>query len=178
MASALGVPADLSVTTDRLNRSLSDRVTPLFKRHIGPESTVAVLGLSYKPHSHVVEESAALALMRSCLQHGIRVVGYDPLARDTANNELKGRAVVLDSVRDCLAQADVVLVATPDPEFAALAPHDFTNGSRRVVVIDFWRLLQGRLSNQPGIEYVAYGHGAAAAEDAERLRDLWAEHDH
>jgi UDPglucose 6-dehydrogenase len=153
-------------------------MTPLFKRHIGPESTVAVLGLSYKPHSHVVEESAALALMRSCLQHGIRVVGYDPLARETANSELKGRAVVLDSVRDCLAQADIVLIATPDPEFVTLAPRDFTDGSRHVVVIDFWRLLNGRLSNQPGIEYIPYGNGSAAAEDVERLRDLWTEREH
>ena len=178
MATALGVPADLSVTTDHLNRSLSDRVAALFRQYIGPETTVAVLGLSYKPHSHVVEESAALALMRSCLQRGIRVVGYDPLARDTANSELKGRAVVLDSVQDCLSQADVVLIATPDPEFAALMPSHFTDGSRRVVVIDFWRLLNGRLSDQPGIEYVPYGRGPAAAEDAQRLRDLWAEHDH
>jgi UDP-glucose 6-dehydrogenase len=48
---------------------------------------------------------------------------------------------VLDSVGDCLKQADVVLIATPDPEFAALTPADFTDGSRRVVVIDFWRML-------------------------------------
>jgi UDPglucose 6-dehydrogenase len=171
MANALGVPADLSLTTDRLNRSLSDRVADLFRTHIGKETTVAVLGLSYKPHSHVIEESAALALMRSCLQHGIRVIGYDPLAGETANADLKGRAVVLDSVADCLKQADVVLVATPDPEFAALTARDFTDGSRPIVVIDFWRMLAGALAGQPGIEYIPYGRGAA--NNTALLQQLW-----
>lgn len=171
MANTLGVPADLSITTDRLNRSLSDRVATLFRQHIGRESTVAVLGLSYKPHSHVVEESAALALMRSCLQHGIRVIGYDPLARVGANADLKGRAVVLDTAADCLNQADVVLIATPDPEFATLTARDFTDGSRRVVVIDFWRILADRLESQPGIQYIAYGRGGA--EYAKALQELW-----
>jgi UDPglucose 6-dehydrogenase len=171
VANMLGVPADISTTTDRLNRSLSDRVATLFRQHIGHESTVAVLGLSYKPHSHVVEESAALALMRSCLRHGIRVIGYDPLARDGANAELKGRAVVLDTAADCLKQADVVLIATPDPEFANLSARDFTDGSRRVVVIDFWRILAERLQGQPGIEYIAYGRGGA--EHAQPLQGLW-----
>jgi UDPglucose 6-dehydrogenase len=175
MAGVLGVPADLSMTTDRLNRSLSGRVAELFRRHIGPETTVAVLGLSYKPHSHVIEESAALALMRSCLQHGIRVVGYDPLAGAMANSDLKGRAVVLDSVGDCLKQANVILIATPDPEFAALAPNDFTDGSRRVVVIDFWRLLADRLADQPAIEYIPYGRGGKESEYLKTLQTLWAD---
>jgi len=175
MAGVLGVPADLSMTTDRLNRSLSGRVAELFRRHIGSETTVAVLGLSYKPHSHVIEESAALALVRSCLQHGIRVIGYDPLARDMANADLKGRAVVLDSVGDCLKQADVVLIATPDPEFAALTPADFTDGSRRVTVIDFWRLLAHRLVDQPAIEYIPYGRGGQDSEHRKTLQALWAD---
>lgn len=179
MARALGVPADLPVTTDRLNRSLSDRVAEVFRSHIGPESTVAVLGLSYKPHSHVVEESAAIGLVRSCLQHGIRVVGYDPLAGESAAGELKGHAVVLDSMEDCLRQADVVLVATPDPKFAALKAADFTDGTRKVVVIDFWRILAGALTNQAGIEYIPYGRGGSGGDYVGRLQELWstAQHD-
>ena len=175
MAGALGVPADLSTTTDRLNRSLSGRVTDIFRSRIGRETTVGVLGLAYKPHSHVIEESAAIALVRHCLQHGIRVIGYDPLARETANADLKGRAVVLDSVKDCLAQADVTLIATPDPEFAALTAADFTDGSRDVVVIDFWRILADRLSNQRRIEYIPYGRGESSGAYVTVLQDLWAD---
>lgn len=177
MASALGVPSDLPATTDRLNRSLSGRVAELFRHRIGSETTVAVLGLAYKPHSHVIEESAALALVRSCLEHGIRVIGYDPLAADSANGDLKGRAVVLDSVRDCLRQADIVLIATPDPEFAALTPADFSNGTRQVAVIDFWRTLASKLSGQPGIEYIPYGRGDADAHSA-LLHKLWSDGQH
>jgi UDPglucose 6-dehydrogenase len=173
MAKAIGVPNDLPATTDRLNRSLSDRVSDVFRRHIGRESTVAVLGLSYKPFSHVIEESAALALVRSCLQHGIRVIGYDPLAGEMANADLKGRAVVLNSAAECIKQADVVLVATPDPEFVALTARDFTDGSRKVTVVDFWRILAGKLQGQPGIQYVAYGRGGSSGDHIAKLKELW-----
>ena len=173
MASALNVPGDLPTVIDRLNRSLSERVAQLFRAYVSRESTVAVLGLSYKPHSHVVEESAALALMHYCLKHGVRVVGYDPLARQTASDELKGRAVVLDTARDCLDQADVILIATPDPEFSALTADDFTDGSRQVVVIDFWRQLSARLANQPCIKYIPYGRGEITGEHADVIRALW-----
>jgi UDP-glucose 6-dehydrogenase len=114
--------------------------------------------------------------VRSCLQHGIRVVGYDPLARDMANGDLKGRAVVLDSAADCLKQADIVLIATPDPEFAALTASDFTDGTRSVVVIDFWRLLAGKLDGHAGLEYIPYGRGRP--DDARPLRELWSDGQH
>ena len=174
LADVLGVPRDLPATVDRLNRGLSDRVSEVFRQHIGPDTTVAVLGLSYKPDSHVIEESAALALVRHCLQHGIRVIGYDPLAGDMATAELNGQAVVLDSLKDCLAQADVVLVATPDPEFVALTAADFSDGSRRVVVIDFWRILADKLAGQPGIEYAPYGRGGSSDQHLAKLQELWA----
>jgi UDPglucose 6-dehydrogenase len=173
LARALKVPDSLPVTTDKLNRSLSARVEDVFRQYVGPESTVAVLGLSYKPDSHVIEESAAMMLVRNCIQHGIRVVGYDPLAGEMANADLKGQAVVLDSAADCLKQADVVLITTPDPAFAALEAKDFTDGSRKVVVVDFWRILAGKLKDQKGITYVPYGRGGSAEVHRQHLQELW-----
>jgi hypothetical protein len=82
---------------------------------------------------------------------------------------------VLDSVKDCLEQADVTLIATPDPEFAALTAADFTDGSRAVVVIDFWRILADRLSNQRGIEYIPYGRGESGGASVNVLQELWAD---
>ena len=41
---------------------------------------VAVLGLAYKPFSHVTEESQAIMIVKAFLEHGVRVLAYDPLA--------------------------------------------------------------------------------------------------
>src|SRR5262249_16419800 len=64
-ANAVGATADLPEATDRINRSLADRMTSYVEAHATPGSTVAVLGLSYKPASHIVEESQAISLVKA-----------------------------------------------------------------------------------------------------------------
>lgn len=175
VAGELGVRADLPHTTDAMNRSIATRIVERLKGRIGRDVTVAVLGLAYKPFSHVTEHSQALMLVKAFLEQGARVVAYDPLAGATANIEVGGRALILDSACACLRDADVVLVATPDPEFSALGPDDFRRPGRTVTVVDFWRILAGTLSAIDGIEYVPYGRGPAGASDEGTLKQLWSE---
>ena len=90
------------------------------------------------------------------------MLAFDPLAGHEANQELGGRALVLDSIEACLQDAEVVLVATPNPAFAQLTAADFTRGHKKTVrVFDFWRHLAPALQGAPGIDYIAYGHGRA-----------------
>ena len=173
MAAALGARSDLPIATDRLNRSLAERIIEQLKSRVTRDATVAILGLAYKPHSHVIEESQAVMIAKALLERGVRVLAYDPLARDAANHELGGRALIMDNPCDCLRDADVVLIATPDPQFTKLTARDFRSGGRRVLVVDFWRVLSDRLSGVDGIEYVPYGRGIAASDAM--LTQLWGE---
>ncbi len=72
--------------------TITERLRPIIKNGI----TVAILGLAYKPSSHVVEESQGVYLAKSLSEAGARVVAYDPLANESANAELKGERVVSD----------------------------------------------------------------------------------
>jgi UDPglucose 6-dehydrogenase len=173
IADALGARADLPATIDKLNRALTDRILQQLRPRVPRDVTVAVLGLAYKPFSHVTEESQAIMMVKTFLDHGARVLAYDPLARESANVELGGRALIMDTACDCLRDADVVLIATPDPQFKRLAPRDFRRNGRPVLVVDFWRILADQLTGIEGIEYVPYGRGAATASDV--LRQLWGE---
>src|SRR5262245_22473590 len=154
IADALGACADLPTTIDRLNRALTERILQQLRPRVPRDVTVAVLGLAYKPFSHVTEESQAIMIVKTFLDHGARVLAYDPLARENANVELGGRALIMDAVCDCLRDADVVLIATPDPEFTRLSVRDFRRNGRPVLVIDFWRILANQLAGAEGIEYV------------------------
>jgi len=175
IAGAVGARADLSTTTDRLNRSLADRVLEQLSTTVSRDLTVAVLGLAYKPFSHVIEESQAILLVKAFLERGARILAYDPLARQSAEFELKGRALILDTARDCLRDADVVVIATPDPEFKALTAADFQREDRTVTVIDFWRILSDRLKGAAGVEYVGYGRGPAESDKDGVLQQLWSQ---
>jgi len=161
IARALGGRPDLLETTDRMNRALAERILERLRSRVPRDTTVAILGLAYKPASHVIEESQAIMMAKAFLEHGARVLAYDPLAGEAANFELGGRALILDNPCDCLKDADVVLIATPDPEFTKLTVRDFRTDGRPVLVVDFWRILSAVLSGVDGIEYMPFGRGGA-----------------
>jgi UDPglucose 6-dehydrogenase len=176
LAAALGVRSDLPTTTDQLNRSMARRVADYVSSSAAPGATIAVLGLSYKPLSHVIEESQAMQIVKALVDHHYRVVAFDPLAGPQANLEVGGRAVVLDSISACLQDAYVVLIANADPAFKALGPADFTDGSRTVTIIDFWRCLAPAVSNARAIKYITYGCGeTTSGAQSSRLAELWAD---
>ena len=172
MAAALGARPHLLLAADGLNRSLPERIVKQWRTRVGRDATVAILGLAYKPSSHAIEASQAMMLAKAFLDHGTRVVAYDPLAGEAANLELGGRARIVDSACACLRDADVVLIGTPDPEFTRLGARDFRRNGRPVIVVDFWRILSDQLSRADGIEYVPYGH-APATLPAGVLEALW-----
>lgn len=173
LAKTLDTKADLAEATDSYNRSMSDRILEKLREIIRPGITVAVLGLAYKPFSHVVEESPGVYLASALSGAGVRVVAYDPLANESAEAVLKGSIVILDSVKKCLEQAEVVLVTTADNEFKDLNAEDFENGFEKITLVDFWRILPAELRNHERFNYLAVGTSANEADNAERLRNLW-----
>ena len=170
-ARAVGLEMALAVTTDGFNRSIPAGIVKRLAALVTPGATVAVLGLAYKPYSHVTEESQGIAIAKALSRAGARVIAYDPLAREGARTELAYHAVVLDSLADCLRQADVVLVTTPDPEFRTLKAKDFVH--KPVTVVDFWRILDRELSDQPDIRYVPIGRSIEDDANAVRMKTLW-----
>jgi UDPglucose 6-dehydrogenase len=172
LARALGTQADLAEVTDARNRALAESVLTKIQPYIAKGTTVAVLGLAYKPASVVVDESQGIYLAQAISRAGARVVAYDPLATETARSVLN-EVVILDSLEQCLAQADVVLITTPDPAFRDLTAEDFLVGRDRATVVDFWRTLHEALEGQPSIQYVPVGRGQADLLRTSDLAALW-----
>jgi UDPglucose 6-dehydrogenase len=172
IARALGSSADLAEVTDRMNRTLSNRVIERLKPLIRKGMTVAVLGLAYKPGSHVVEESQGIYLARLLAGLGVRVLGYDPLANEMARVELQDQALILESLEECISQADMVLITTPDPIFRSLTAADFDENSS-VIVVDFWRILEKELAGRENIRYIPVGRSLDDEANAQRLQELW-----
>ncbi|MEO7506686.1 MAG: UDP binding domain-containing protein, partial [Pyrinomonadaceae bacterium] len=173
IARAIGSRAELAETTDTSNRALAEKITLRLRPLIKEGSTVAVLGLSYKPFSHIVEESQGVYLAKALSRAGARVVGYDPLANEMARMELHGQTVIMDSMAECLAQADVVVITTPDPAFKDLTPADLGADTKSVTVVDFWRILRGKMEDQKNVTYIPIGQSVEDDVNSARLRELW-----
>jgi UDPglucose 6-dehydrogenase len=171
IARELGSRAELAEITDQTNRSLPDNFTKRILSFIPKGATVAILGLAYKPFSHVIEESQGVMLAKKLAQSGARVMAYDPLAAEGAKMELGYHALVVDSLDECLAGADCVLITTPDPVFKALKASSF--GVRSITVVDFWRILDKELEGKSNIRYIPFGRSTDDEANSLRLQELW-----
>ncbi len=173
IATSLGEKAGLAETTYDINRNLVNRIIQKLTPHLKNGCTAAVLGLAYKPFSHVIEESQGLFLAKSLSKSGARVIAYDPLANEFARAELRNHAVTMDSVSDCLSQADVVLITTPDPTFKEITTNDFEDRDTPVVIVDFWRILDKKFDKSTNIHYIPVGRSIEDIKNAKCLSDLW-----
>jgi len=169
----LGASTELLEVNDEFNRGIAPRFIERLEPYLKEGSTVAVLGLAYKPLSHVIEESSGIYLCRALADSGMRVIGYDPLANEGAQTELKGHALVADSIKFCLQDAEAVLVTTPDDVYKALQPEDYLTNKDTVTVVDFWRCLPESVRNHPKIHYIPMGRCLDDAAAIAKLEGLW-----
>jgi UDPglucose 6-dehydrogenase len=163
LARDLGAPAFVAEATDTANRDGIGRLADLVEERLPEGGTAAVLGLSYKPNTDVVDESPGLLLLAELAGRGVDAVGYDPAAMPNAARTLGGSARLCDSLADAVSAADVVVLATAWDEFKTIEPSLLERDGPRRVVIDCWRVLP---ADQIGAvaEYVVLGKGSLRRE--------------
>ncbi len=112
---------------------------------------VAVLGMAFKPGTDDVRESPSLAVTDALQEAGAYVTAFDPIARTQALRALRSPVTFADTLEQCVAEVDAVLLMTSWPEFTRL-PEILRETSRNPLVVDGRRLLdKGSVSNYKGI---------------------------
>lgn len=172
-ARSLGVHNEIAEATDRFNQMIPGRFVDRLKYLIKPGSTVAVLGLSYKPFSCVVEESQGILLALELSRNNLVVIGFDPLANENAQFALNDDIEIKNSIKECLDVADAILITTQDPVFSTLKLKDFQNGKNEVLVVDFWRILAEELRGKSAIRYIPAGQSIDDQKNGEILEKMW-----
>lgn len=172
MGRFLGVDSRLLEVNDSYNRGLSKRYVEKLQPYLPKGSNVAVLGLAYKPLSHVIEESPGVYLCRALSEAGYRVIGHDNLAAAGAEVALKLTALVTDSLDEALKDADVILVTTIDKSYTSLTVEAVVRSRASVTVVDFWRCLK-HFASHPRVRYVPIGICRDAEVGVAELKSLW-----
>jgi UDPglucose 6-dehydrogenase len=156
LARLLGVPHDLPETIDRFNRSqvlwLADKVA---SRAAG---AVGILGLTYKPGTNVVEEAAGFLLAGELARRGFEVSTYDPGFAASPSATLPDGVRLSSTAKDCIQRSDLIVLATPWPEFTQIPLADWARPGPARTVIDCWRAL-GHLRHSPSVAYLGLGLG-------------------
>jgi len=135
-AKKFGVDLPIAKATDEINKNQIIRLTNLIESVSPNNGKVGFLGLSYKPHTHVIEESQPVMASKMLSEKGVEVFVYDPSAMDNAKKTLD-KVHFADSFKECINASDVVVISTAWPEFKNIDPADLKQGNKKTI-IDCW----------------------------------------
>jgi UDPglucose 6-dehydrogenase len=168
----LDVDVSLPSTNDSYNRKRSENIFKRIKNVLPTYGTVCVLGLSYKPLSHITELSSGVTMTNLFADAGYRVKAHDCLAANIASTEFRNDVVLTDNLDFALEGADIVLVVTDDKSYRALTSTQLGTDNREVFLVDFWRILEG-ISVRNNINYIPIGRCLDDSLAETQLRSLW-----
>src|SRR5881394_663454 len=141
LARKIGARADVAEATDRINNYQVDRLTSLVSKFAKAGTRIALLGLSYKPQTPVVEESHSVKLAARLADAGYIVTVHDPLAQDAALAVLGDKVVSASSIESAVRDADLLIVGTGWPEYKEIDPRWAKRDGQKLTVLDLWRTL-------------------------------------
>jgi UDPglucose 6-dehydrogenase len=143
-----------------INASQPLQVVSLLKEEMELEgSTVAILGLAFKPGTEDLHESPALPVIAALIQHGASVIVHDPVAMHRAREQsLFDNVTFASHWGTALREADACCIITAWPEYRAIQPEDFRTLMRRPLVIDGRGMFSPEALTAAGVTWRGIGY--------------------
>ena len=170
-ADALGVDVPLLAAVDSINArqrtSFVDRLAMLTGGLEGRR--IALLGLTFKPHTDDLRAAPGLDIARDLLSRGATVVAYDPMetARRRAAAMING-LVISESAMDAVTASDAIGLITEWPEFVTMPWTEIADVVRGRIMVDGRNALDPQAMVDAGFVYSAFGRGQSPSMDASR----------
>lgn len=161
-AAEAGAPLRIIRAVDEVNRSLVERLIDKMRGEIPSfaGTSIAVLGLSFKPNTDDVREAPALRLIERLLAAGASVGAYDPAAMENARRVFGDRLRYHANAYDATAGADALVIATEWNELRVLDLDRIKRLLRRPLIFDCRNIYQPGEMAQRGFRYHSFGRAA------------------
>ncbi len=134
------------------------RVVGKLKKCLGAlhGTTVALLGLTFKPHTDDLREAASIVLAARLRDEGAIVRACDPMVAAGSHPLFPGVTIVEEPL-EALEGADAVVLVTEWPEYVRLDWVAAAAAMRRPIVIDGRNCIDPAVAAAAGMEYEAIG---------------------
>lgn len=161
-----GYEPKLSKATVAINDAMVDKLFEIIEAKVAERKHIALLGLSYKPNTHITEESQSIMLAEKLIDSGYAVTVYDPAALDNAKDVLGDKVRYCNDPYECVDGSDAIVLLTKWPEFRDL---DWNKVEKNVkegaVLLDSWRELKNEKLTK--LDYVGLGLGCTEKQTCE-----------
>lgn len=138
----------------KVNEQQPAKVIQLLKKHFSSLKGVqiSVLGLAFRPDTSDMRESPAIPIVRSLLQEGASIKGYDPVAMTEARKLFSTQEMQLcGSLAEAVSRTDAVVLVTRWDEFRKI-PELLASQDPPPLFVDGRRLLdKAKIARYEGI---------------------------
>ena len=158
-ASDIGSPVTLVETTARVNGERKAAMAHKIARSMGGDLTgriVGILGLTFKPNTDDMRDSASLVIVPALQAMGATVRGFDPEGLEEAARLLPGLATAAGPY-EVAEGADALVVLTEWDQFRALDLERVRGLMRTPLMVDLRNVYAPKTVRGAGLTYVSVG---------------------
>jgi UDPglucose 6-dehydrogenase len=163
IARQAGRPFDIVETVVRVNDRIKTRSVEKVRAALGGPvegSTVAVLGLSFKPETDDMRDSPSIPLIASLVAEGATVRAFDPAGMANARAVLPESVVYCDDSYQTVEGADIVVIVTEWNQFRSLDLGKLRESMRKPVMVDLRNVYEPKKMREAGFTYDSVGRAA------------------
>ncbi len=165
LAEENGVDARLLKEVERINHR---RVEVFLKKlrqalWVVQGKTIAILGLSFKPHTDDIREAPSLGIVKSLIQDGARVRLYDPQAMPNVKlvfPESADQVAYCSSPYEACKGAHAAAILTEWEEFRQLDLRRLHEEMELPILVDGRNLFELGVAQAAGFEYISVGRAS------------------
>ena len=140
------------------NQQHAERLVELLQEELGGliQKKIAVLGISYKPGSVILENSFSLLMIQNLQAKGALIQAFDPKISGTVEVAEDRFISVTQDLEEALKKCDCAILAMPFKTLPEMTPEFLKKTMSRTFIFDPWRVYP--YSTNPLIDrYVALG---------------------
>ena len=147
--------AVMEVNADQKTR-LIPRIKEYFKNNLKGK-TIAVWGLSFKPHTDDIREAPALYNIEELLAEGVTIKAHDPESMENVKRILGSKIQFCATPYEAAENADAVFIATEWPEFRTPDFDRLSSILKNKVIFDGRNLYELSAMKELGYSYYSIG---------------------
>jgi UDPglucose 6-dehydrogenase len=122
--------------------------------------TIAVWGLSFKPHTDDIREAPALDNIEELLSEGVKIKAHDPEAMENVKRLFGNRIEYCNNPYECAEGADAIFIATEWPEFRTPDFERLNSALKSKVIFDGRNVYELDVMKEQGYTYFSIGREA------------------
>lgn len=157
-ANEFGAEARLGKQVVAINNDVVERLYKIVTSNTEKGDKIALLGLSYKPSTHIIEESQSVMLAKKLSDAGYKVVVHDPKALKSVKEELGDIIEYYENPYECIKGTKGIVLLTDWREYKELNWEEIeVNVDDEILLLDCWRILKDKAMDK--FNYVGLGIG-------------------